>query len=51
MRIVPPNQTDAAVPPAEDDRSDAAPAEVVPRPSLALGTSHAHLVSHVLAER
>jgi len=54
MRIVPPNQTDAAEPPVEDGHAAeaaAAPAEVVPRPSLALGTSHAQLVNHVLADR
>ena len=51
MRIVPPNQTDAADPPVDDGSGAAAPAEIVARPSLALGTSHANLVNHVLADR
>jgi serine/threonine protein kinase len=51
MRIVPPNQTDAGDPPVDDGRSAAVPVEVVPRPSLSLGTSHANLVNHVLADR
>ena len=51
MRIVPPNQTDAVEPPVDDGSSAPTPAEVVPRPSLSLGTSHANLVSHVLADR